>query len=233
VVAGTIGALFLMADTVPDFIIGNGPIDPKERQEWEANLASRGLKSNSIGGLQFLGGIPVLKTLMSMKDIKENFIRGNASKYDQKNALLSALTVLTGQLMRETSVGQFRMIAELLMDPSKPSAANVATRYVGYLAGGQLPYIGGVRDLGRATATNDRSYYKGGETTARQLQAGQGDLIADSLRLLQQFAVGGVPLAAALGRNKIEEDWLGSHQFAVGYEANRGVEASLFPCLMA
>ena len=205
VVAGTIFSSFLALDS-QGLIEGNGPVDPKEREEWMAGLKARNTVPNSIAGVPMLGGVPVINTLFLLKDIKENFITGTYSDHDQNKALTGGLQVLTGQLMRQTSLGQFRQLMETF-----ENKGDQLQNTLGYLSSGQAPFIGMVREAGRWAALGRNEIYTSGKETALEKQAGVGDdFIQQRLQELREFAYGTIPLTAAIGGVRKETDWLGS-----------------------
>lgn len=211
VVAGTIAASYAALDMIPDMIIGNGPIEPKENQEWRMRLEARGLKPNSIAGIDLPGGIPVLNTLMLMKDAAENIKASTISNFDQMQVLTAGLTVLTGQVMRQTSLGQLRELISIAQDPYKANVQQSVQRLIGYMGSGQLPYIGLVRDAQYATGIEYRNYYQEGAPTPEQQRAGHGDdVFGRAERLLKSWARGTLGLTNAIGGVRKEEDWLGT-----------------------
>jgi len=211
VVAGTLGASFLALDMIPDMIVGNGPIEPKENQEWRMRMEAKRLRPNSIAGVDLPGGIPVLNTLMLMKDVKENFVAGTFSKWDQMQALTAALTVLTGQLMRQTSLGQVREIASILQDPYKSNVQQRLMRLVGYMGAGQIPGIGAARDIAYGSDVGWNTYYQENGPTGAQTRAGHGDdVFGKAERTLKDLARGTLGLTNVLNGVRMEEDWLGT-----------------------
>lgn len=187
-------------------IIGNGPTDPRAREEWLTRLKAEGKSANSIGGIPLLGGIPVLNTLFLWKDIKETFLTGAYSKYDQYWALGGVMQVLTGQLMRQTSLGQVNQLMEMFLQPSQSP-----TRVLGYLGSGQIPGIGQVRDLQRATGLESRNFYAGTAPNADQRALGADDEPLQKIeRWLRELAYGTLGVSGMIDGAFKETDWLGS-----------------------
>jgi len=205
VVAGTILGSFFILDAM-GLIEGNGPIEPQEREEWLTALKARKGTPNSIAGVPLLGGVPVINTLFLLKDIKENFITGTYSKYDQNKALMAGMQVLAGQLMRQTGLGQFRQLMEMFQ-----TKGDMLKGTLEYMGGGQVPGIGIMRSLARNAAVTRQDLYQSAPSTALEQQAGVGDdFIQQRLEELRQLAYGTIPLTAAIGGVRKETDWLGS-----------------------
>jgi hypothetical protein len=153
----------------------------------------------------------VINTLFLLKDIKENFITGTYSKYDEHKALMAGMQVLTGQLMRQTSFGQLNQIMEIITNPVKENIQRQAAQFVGYMGSGQLPGIGLMRDAGRLTGISQQSYYQDEGATATQRQAGQGeDAFSKAEQLLKELAHGSIGLTNAIAGVRKETDWLGT-----------------------
>jgi hypothetical protein len=209
IVAGTIWGSFFALDA-QGLIIGNGPTDPKERQEWEIDLKRRGLTPNSIAGVPLLGGIPAINTLFLLKDIKEAFIRGNASRMDQNYAFLAGMQVLTGQLMRQTSLGQFKQLMDIILSPTQQSKQRQAVNTVGYMGGGQIPGIGILRDISRLGDVNSRTYYQSATPTASEKDLAGPQPWEQAERLLRDLASGAIPLTNVINGVRQTTDWMGS-----------------------
>jgi hypothetical protein len=207
-------------------IIGNGPIDPREREEWLTRLKAQGQNPNTVAGIPFLGGIPILNTLFLWKDVKETFVTGAYSKYDQYNALGGVMQVLTGHLMRQTALGQVNQLMELFMEPSKSP-----TRVLGYLGSGQLPGIGAVRDVERFTGMSGRSFFTSTAPSANERFLGAGEEPLEKIeRQLRELAYGTLGLTGLLGGAYKEKDWLGSNlQLAWGQRLVDVVKDRFFP----
>lgn len=187
-------------------IIGNGPADPRAREEWLTRLKAEGKAPNSIAGVPFLGGIPVLNSLFLWKDIKETFVTGLYSKYDQYNALGGVMQVIAGHLMRSTALGQVNQLLELLLEPSKSP-----TRMLGYLGAGQIPGIGAIRDAQRVTGLESRNFYASTAPGANQRALGADDDPLEKIeRGLRELAYGTLGITGMLDGAYRETDWLGS-----------------------
>ena len=227
IIAGHMIAGFAALEAIdPNFIIGNGPIEPGERKEWLTDLKAKGLNPNSIGGVPFLGGIPILNTLFLWKDIKENFVTGTYSDYDQHKTLLSVAQVLTGQLARQTSLGQLNQVMELITDPSKGG------NLIGYMGAGQIPGIGGIRMAERMLGRRPQDYYRGADPTAAERAAGGVDGLDEIERKLKELAYGTLGLTGLISGARREKDWLGSKlQLPFGVQYKDAMSHRFFPQL--
>ena len=198
--------LFATLDAM-GLIIGNGPIDLREREEWRIGLQAQGKAPNTIAGIPFLGGIPVLNTLFLWKDIKETFVTGAYSKYDQYNALGGVMQVLTGHLMRQTALGQVNQLMELFLEPNRSPS-----RLLGYIGSGQLPNIGPIRDVERFTGMQSSNLFTSTAPSAKQNFQGADDSPLEKIeRQLRELAYGTLGLTGLIGGAYKERDWLGKN----------------------
>jgi hypothetical protein len=205
VVSATLLALFADLDS-KGLIIGNGPTEPKAREEWMTRLKAQGKSPNSIGDIPFLGGVPVLNTLFLWKDLWETFVTGTYSKYDQYSALGGVMQVLTGHLMRSTALGQVNQLLEFLLEPS-----NSPTRVIGYLGAGQIPGIGALRDIGRITGAESRNLFTTTAPGGKQAALGADDgLLEKTERFWRELAYGTLGITGMIDGAYRETDWLGS-----------------------
>lgn len=207
-------------------IIGNGPTEPREREEWLTRLKAQGQAPNTVMGIPFLGGIPILNTLFLWKDIKETFVTGAYSKYDQYNALGGVMQVLTGHLMRQTALGQVNQLLELLLEPSRSP-----TRMLGYLGAGQIPGIGTIRDIQRFTGLESRNLFTSNAPSANEKFLGAGEEPLEKIeRQLRELAYGTLGLTGMIGGAYKEKDWLGSNlRLAWGQRLVDVVKDRFFP----
>lgn len=190
-------------------IEGNGPLDPEARKQWLAE----GNRPNSMFGIPLLslGALPVLQTLFLYKDLKESFVNGEYSDYDRYNGWMGLLQVMTGQLMRQTSVGQLYQLLDLVMDPTE-SKANM---FAGFLLNGQLnPASGPMRDIERFAQLRQRDLFGPRPMTKRdqelQQQVPHDDPLEQVKDALRRMAYNSVPgVAAALGQPIKDKDYLG------------------------
>jgi hypothetical protein len=189
-------------------IDGNGPIDPKEHAEWLA----AGHKPNSVFGIPYnLGGLPILNTLFLYSDLYNNFVTGEYSNYDRRNAWMGLAQVAVGQLMRQTGWRQFQMLGDTLMSQSPRQW----DRFLGFLANGQVnPLSGGMRQVERLTGTGSADLYepryKSPEDQYFLEQIGADDPLEQLRDRLRNLAYNSVPSLAYLGGQPLKEtDYLG------------------------
>ena len=202
VVSGGLLGLFAGLDMM-GLVEGNGPIDPDARRRW----LLEGNKPNSIAGVPYLGGLPILNTLFLWKDIKEQLITGSYSSYDQRSLHWGIAQVLTSQLIRQTGFGQMQRLLDAMLEPQQNMP-----RLVQWLGQGQLPGSGLIRDAQRLTGSGPLDFYpnQGPDANERML-LGEEDGIKRVERFLSDVAYGTMPLAGRLGgAGRREFDFLGS-----------------------
>jgi len=218
---GLFGALDAMG-----LIIGNGPIDPREREEWRTRLKAEGKAPNTVAGIPFLGGIPVLNTLFLWKDIKETFLTGAYSKYDQYNAFGGVMQVLTGHLMRQTALGQVNQLMELFLEPNRSPA-----RLLGYIGSGQLPNIGPMRDVERFGGLQSSNLFTSAAPSPKQSFEGADDSPLEKIeRQLRELAYGTLGITGLIGGAYKERDWLGNNlRLAWGQRLVDALKDRFFP----
>lgn len=188
---------------------GSGPLDPQARRQWLAE----GNRPNSMFGIPLvnLSALPVLGTLFLYKDLKETFLNGEYSDYDRYNGWVGLLQVMAGQLMRQTSIGQFYQLTELLLDPTE-SRVNM---FAGYLLNGQLnPASGPMRDIERFSQLRQRDLYAPRQETKRDQELWDevhpDDPLEQVKEALRRLAYNSVPsVAAAMGQPIKDTDYLG------------------------
>jgi len=188
---------------------GNGPLDPAAAKQWRAE----GHIPNSMFGIPLLslGALPVLQTMFLYKDIEESFRNGEYTKYDHYNGFMGIGQVFVGQLMRQTSLGQFAQLAQLMIDPTEHRVRAL----VGYLANGQLnPASGPMRDLERFGSLRASDMYQPRTVTQQdkelQDEVGPNDPLEAIRDNLRNFAYYSVPsVAAAMGQPIKDTDYLG------------------------
>jgi len=190
-------------------IEANGPLDPAARKQWLAE----GHRPNSMFGIPLLslGALPVLQTMFLYKDMKESFINGEYTKYDKYNGFMGIGQVFVGQLMRQTSLGQFAQLVELMSDPTERRWKAL----VGYLANGQLnPASGPMRDIERFSSLRSTDLYGPRAMTQQdrdlQQEVSPNDPLEGIRDGLRNFAYFSVPsVAAAMGQPIKDTDYLG------------------------
>jgi hypothetical protein len=201
VTTGGLLALFAGVDML-GLIEGNGPIDPEAKRAF----LLEGRKPNSIAGIPYLGGLPVLNTLFLWKDIKETFVTGTYSNYDQYNAFWGIAQVLTSQIVRQTGFGQLQRLVDALLDPE-----NEMPRLAQWLGQGQLPASGVMRDLQRFSGSENKDFYQGRAPGAdERFVLGEDDFFTTTERQLRELAFGTIPLLGLPGgAPRKEADHLG------------------------
>ena len=222
-VYGTYG--FLSANNL---IIGNGPLDPKEREEWKYELSLEGKKPNSIVGVPLVGGLPVISTLFLLEDLRAANERSNISKYDNTVMIKEIFAVLVGHLTRHTSLGNVKQLMDLIYGDEYGN--HRAGKYAGYIASGQLPFIGPVREAERLAGTKASQVYRPRDLSEEEktlLDEFKFKNFEDGLRdkILNLY-----PSASLLGGQYKDKDWLGSKiRLAWGENASRFAKYNFFP----
>jgi hypothetical protein len=172
VTTGGLLGLFAGLDML-GLVEGNGPIEPNAKRSWMLE----GNKPNSIAGIPYLGGLPILNTLFLWKDIKETLVTGTYSNYDQYNAFWGVTQVLTNQIVRQTGFGQLQRLVDALLDPE-----NQMPNFIQWLGQGQLPASGVMRDMQRITGSEGKDFYRGrGAGPEERFMLGEDDFFAKIL----------------------------------------------------
>lgn len=201
VMTGGLLSLFAGLD-MHGLIEGNGPLDPDAKRAW----LLEGNQPNSIGGVSYLGGVPILNSLFLWKDIKETFVTGTYSNYDQYNAWWGVVQVITNHVVRQTGFGQLQRIVDALLDPE-----NEMPRLVQWLGQGQMVGSGVMRDLQRMTGSEAKDFYRDREPGAEERYLlGEDDPFTNIERQLRELAFGTIPLLGLPGgAPRKETDHLG------------------------
>ena len=201
ITTGGLLSLFAGLDML-GLVEGNGPLDPDARRAW----LLQGNKPNSIAGFAYLGGVPVLNTLFLWKDLKETFVTGNYSNYDQRSAHWGIAQVMTSQLIRQTGFGQMQRLVDALLDPE-----TAMPRMVGWLGQGQLPFSGLMREGQRLTGYGGGDLYQDRDPLSMErFGAGEDDWQTKTERILRNLAYGTIPLLGLPGgAPRKENDMLG------------------------
>ncbi|MEB3360701.1 MAG: hypothetical protein VKI42_01100 [Synechococcaceae cyanobacterium] len=167
-------------------------------------------KRNSIFGIPYLGGIPVLNTMFLWKDIKEAAAEAQESRFDPDETLGALTQVLTNQLLRSTGLSTIHQLMEALTGDR--NAWQSLVRYGGFIGAGQIPGIGVIRNAERATGTDAASLYTDGSATpGERYWLDQDSPFAKVERGLRDLAYNTLPsVAAALGAPRKLFDHLGT-----------------------
>ena len=207
-------------------IVGNGPVDPKEKAEWRAELAAQGKRPNSIAGVQLLGGVPLISTLFLMEDLRHNIDRSMISKHDQTNLANAALSVLAGHLTRTTALGNVAQLFDILYGEKSP------WNQVGFMGAGQIPGIGVIRSGERVMNTQSNQLYRNRPWTKAEDDLFDPGVLESLDRTLREAAYGVSGGFGLLGGNYKDKDWLGTQiRLPWGYGAARYVAHRFFPHL--
>ena len=193
-------------------VIGNGPSDPKARQQWLAKLRAEGKKPNSIAGVQMQGGFPVIDNFFILQDLKEGVERANHSRFDQINWVEAVVGTFTGYLSRASALGQVQQLFEVVYgNPYQQSrVGNVAGFFAagrGYLAG--LP-SGPMRALERSSNSSQSQLYRDEAFTEEDYEIFGRDQMEIWERRLRDAAYNYTGLAGAFGGQYKDKDWLGT-----------------------
>tara|TARA_Y100001963_G_scaffold90286_1_gene124519 strand:+ start:2222 stop:5647 length:3426 start_codon:yes stop_codon:yes gene_type:complete len=213
-----------------DNIIGNGPIDPKERAQWKRDLEARGKKPNSIMGLQFLGNPPVIEELFLLADIVESGKSALRSDFDNKTIADSVLGVIAGSLERKTALGNVSQLFELFYgnEFDERKFDDMAT----YTAGGQIPGIGLIRGAERVSKSKKYNLYRERPFTKEEIEMFDIGVLERAEQTLRNYAYGITGLAGVVGGKYKDKDWLGTDiKLPFGMDAKRYLEHRFFPML--
>jgi hypothetical protein len=210
VLSALLAGSFFALDNGFGKLTGNGPVDPKQRREWEAVMRAEGRVPNSVFGIPIpLGGIPLLNTMFLWKDVSDAMDAAGASNLDQKNVGLSAMQVLTGTLVRQTPLATLQRILETVSRGDEQAWA----KFFGWIAAGQgNPMSGPTRALERYSGNTSRDFFSYPKLTPADQQ--QLDQLPDEIKLTEDNLRNLlVSLQPALGRiagvARREKDWLG------------------------
>lgn len=212
--SGMILGLFAGLDAA-GLIVGNGPMDPQQRREWQLRL--KGKPANSIAGIP-LSGLPVLNTLFLWKDLKDAAAAGALSQFD-RITFEAIPQVLTSQLVRQTGFAQLKQLLDVLNDPQR-NASNFAA-FMG--SGLAIPFVGLERTAQFTTGSGPRDFYQPGRSGSQEWRLPPDDpfeKLRESLNnLLYKVTPGawstmswmaGLVPGADPGDRRITEDWLGT-----------------------
>lgn len=225
IIAGHLYATYAMLSATGN-IIGNGPVDPKEKQEWLAELRAQGKRPNSIAGVQLLGGVPLISTMFLMEDLRYNIDRSLVSKHDQSNLADAALSVLAGHLTRTTALGNVAQLFDILYGDKSP------WNQVGFMGAGQIPGIGLIRSGERLLNTQSNQLYRNRPWTQAEGDLFDPSIIESAERTLREAAYGVSGGFGLLGGNYKDKDWMGTPiRLPWGFGAARYVEHRFFPHL--
>lgn len=231
VMAGIVWATFSVLKS-QDLIVGNGPVDPIERDEWLLELKRKGTKPNSIGGVQLIGGIPVLNALFMGDDLVSEFGRANYSDADKQHAMDALFSVIAGHLTRQTALGDVSKLMEFAYGDrygdKDPGAA--AGRLAQYTFSGQLPFSGVARTGERILNSSTGKLYRERPWTEMEEDLFDPAWMEKTERYLQELAYGVSGLTAMPRGAYREKDWLGEQiRVPWGWDFKRYWHYRFFP----
>jgi hypothetical protein len=168
------------------------------------------LQRNSLFGIPFLGGIPILNTLFLWKDLTTAYDRAESSNFDGDEVLTGISQVLTQQLLRGTGLSTIQQLVEALT--GNTAVWEKLVRTTGFIGAGRIPMIGIERNLERLTGTDFPSYFMPGpDAPGQRYWLDQSSPIAGVERKLRDLAYNTLPATAAItGVKRKTKDWLGS-----------------------
>ena len=194
-------------------IIGNGPIDPKERAQWLRDLEARGKKPNSIMGIQFLGDPPVISTMFLIADIVEASQMAMRSDFDNKTIRDAIIGVLAGSLERKTALGNVSQLFEMFYgnEFDERRFKDMAL----YTAGSQVPGVGLMRTAERVGnpiggSSKKGNLYRERAFTKDEIEIFDIGALERAEKTLRDYAYGVTGLAGVAGGKYKDKDWLGT-----------------------
>ena len=212
VIAGHVWAMATGAIATGN-IIGNGPIEPKERAQWIRDLQARGKKPNSIFGIQFLGDPPVISTMFLIADIVEASQMAMRSDADNKTIRDAIIGVLAGSLERKTALGNVSQLFEMFYgnEFDERRFKDMAL----YTAGSQIPGIGLMRTAERVGnpiggSSKKSNLYRERPFTKDEIEIFDIGALERAEKTLRDFAYGVTGLAGVAGGKYKDNDWLGT-----------------------
>lgn len=207
VMAGHVWAIFGLL-SAGGLIVGNGPVDKKQRREWEIKQKQRGLEPNSIAGVQMRGGYPIINTMLMMQDIVDNAEGALFSKYDQLSLVEAIAGVFLGYLSRGSAIGQVQQLMDVAY--ADRGMGSKLGGMAGYMAAGRYTPSGPMRSLERASNSQSRDLYRDGEWTEQDFDDIPTDLMETWERRIRDAAYNVTGLAGSFGGKYKDKDWLGT-----------------------
>ena len=190
-------------------IIGNGPVDPKDRAVWERDLRGRGKKPNSLFGIQFPGDPPIISEMFMLADAAEGAKTAHQSQYDGQEILNAFLGVVAGRLERQTALGTVSGLFEVFYgnEHSEKKLSDLAL----YISGSQVPFVGVPRAVERISQSKRRNLYREREFTKREMEIFDIDALEVAEKRLRDAAYGVSGLFGVFGGKYKDKDWLGTN----------------------
>ena len=210
VTSAFLATAFFALDNDAGKLTGNGPIDPKARQEWQIRMRAEGRVPNSILGIPIsLGGVPLLNTMFMWKDVKDAAEAAGASDMDKKTIAMGFLQVLTGVIVRQTPLAMFQRVMELVNRGDEDAIG----KFNAWVVSGQFNTVSGpTRMIERWTGSTSRDFFQYPKISAADQQ------LMDKLPQELEFTQNGLknllvtlqPLAGRIaGVAYRQKDWLG------------------------
>lgn len=205
--AGITWSMFWMLDS-KDLIVGNGPIDKQEKREWLIRMRKEGKIPNSIGGVPFVGGLPVISTLFLMKDFKDSLQLAFMSEHDANIVWTELFGSLVGHLSRNTALGNLKQVMDIIYgdDYGKRRPDKAAA----YYATGQTPFIGPIREAERFTNAKASQVYRPKAWNKRDEELFDEYKIEQFENQLRDKIYNFYSLSAFAGGKFKNNDWLGT-----------------------
>ena len=190
-------------------MIGNGPSDPKARQQWLAKLRAEGKKPNSIFGVQLIGGYPIFNTLFLGQDLIDNVKWSVHSSMDGFGWMEAMVGVMAGYLQRNSSIGQVRQLMEIFYSDEAGNNEKLL-QFGGYHLGSRNLPIGPVRTGERVSRSSQFDLYTDGNWDAEDFQDLDPNVLETWERRLRKAAYSVTGLSGVAGGQYKDNDWIGT-----------------------
>lgn len=193
-VSGALAAMFFALDEAGQV---GGSLDPMPGRR------------NTLFGFP-AAGIPVVNTLLLWKDLRDVHEAADANEYDGQETGVAVMKLLTNHIMRQWGVAQLQMVAQALMDGTGTTMEKLS-RFAGFMASGQIPGIGVMRNIERGVGGRENLFRDSPETAEQQYLLGADDPFAQLEMRLRGMLADTLPGAAlAMGARRKMTDHLGS-----------------------
>jgi hypothetical protein len=192
-------------------IVGNGPLDPKRRQQWKLKMKREGKTPNSIAGVPMMGGFPIIENFFLAEAFKDAIQESAVSRFDQIKIVEALVGTFAGYLSRASALGQVQQLMEVVYgNPYQQSrVGNLAGFFAagrGYLLG--LP-SGPMRSLERASNSSQSQLYRDEQWEEKDYEIFERDQMEEWESFLRDKAYNYTGLAGAFGGQYKDKDWLG------------------------
>ena len=217
-----------------DLIVGNGPLDPKANAQWRAELAAQGKIPNSIAGVPFVGGLPVISAVFLIHDVIENQKYGMSQRMPGFGNTLSALPgaifgTIAGHLTRNTALGNLKQLTDLAYGDEYGRRNFWKTS--SYIAGGFFnPLTGPMRQTERGFNSQAGDLFRERPWSEDENDLFDRDILNDMESKLRGFAYNTTGLSGVLGGKYKDKDWLGTTiRLPWGMDYGRYLKHRFFP----